>query len=72
MENKELFKKMIKKAGELWEIAENDRKIYGDCYVEFSERGIKIIDPKDLIIKLDTDDPKKIKEFKKKWDKEKH
>ena len=70
MSNMKLLKRLIEKAWEMYSIAEDDEKIYGDCYVEFEERGMRIINPTDLIIKVDAT-KKKIKEFKKKLEKKK-
>ncbi len=69
MDNKELMEKLVNKAMEMYFIAERDRERYGNSYVEFTERGMKIINPEDLIIKLDAT-KKQIKKFKKELKKE--
>lgn len=49
---KSITKKIIEKALELVRIAENDRMIYGDAYVEFGERSMRILDPTKIKINL--------------------
>ncbi len=70
MNNQELLEKLLNKTIEMYFIAEKDRDIYGNSYVEFKERGMKIINPNDLIIKINTT-KKQIKLFKKKLKKNK-
>lgn len=48
--NKELINKIIQKAVDLICQADRDEDIYGDSYVEFGERSIKVINPKDVIV----------------------
>ncbi len=53
MENEELLKRLLDKAIEMYFIAKKDRLLYGNSYVEITERGMRIIDSKDLMIKVD-------------------
>ena len=57
---------MIEHAIKLYYKAEEDRLIFGDAFVEFGDRSLLVID---RVIKLDTDDPKKIEKFRKKVEK---
>ncbi len=45
--------KIVEKALELIRIAKRDKRVYGDQYVEFGERSIRILDPTKIRIKLD-------------------
>jgi hypothetical protein len=47
-----ITEKIIKKAIEIASIAERDEKLYGDSYVEFGERSIRILDPTKIKINL--------------------
>ena len=69
MNNKELLEKLMNKAIELYCISERGREIYGESFFEFTERGMRIVNPEELIVKIDGS-KKQIKEFKKKLKKE--
>lgn len=43
--NEKLFNKILKKAFELYLKSEDDVMIYGDSYVEFSDRKIEVLNP---------------------------
>jgi len=64
MKNIKLLERLTKKAIEMYLIAEKDEMINGSSYVEFTERGMTIIDPKDLIVQVDAT-KKQLKQFKK-------
>ena len=69
MNNKELLERLINKALEMYFIAEGDRTLYGESYMEFQERGMRVVSPEELIVRIDGT-KKQIKEFKKKLKKE--
>ena len=52
MNDDELLKKILDKAIDMFCIARNDRYIYGNSFIEFKERGMNIINPKDLTVQV--------------------
>ncbi len=48
---KELIEKLLKHTLELYAIQKRDRILYGNSFVEFGERSMKVLDPKDKIVK---------------------
>ena len=46
--NKELRERILDKAIELCLLADGDEMMYGDSYVEFGERSIKVINPQNV------------------------
>ena len=53
METKTITEKIMEKAIMLCHQAEQDLKLYGDNYVEFGDRSIRLLDPTKIKIKLD-------------------
>ncbi|MGQ4876860.1 MAG: hypothetical protein ACP6IY_22570 [Promethearchaeia archaeon] len=49
-ENKKISK-MFEKIMELYYLSERDEMIYGDSFIEFTERSIRILDPTKVKIK---------------------
>ena len=48
--NKELIHKIMEKVIDLVYLADRDEMIYGDSFVEFGERCIRVIEPKNISI----------------------
>ena len=48
-----ITKKIIEHALKMCIIAERDQTILGDCYLQFNERGMTVIDPKNVTLKYE-------------------
>lgn len=47
--NKELVNKMINHLTHLFSVADTDELMYGTSYVEFTDRGIRVIEPQNIV-----------------------
>lgn len=52
---KELVNKFVEEMFKLLIIAERDETINGNCFIEFGERSIKVVNPSDVKIKKEVD-----------------
>lgn len=44
--------KIMEKAFDMIVISDRDEMLYGDSYLQFNERGMTVIDPKNVTLKL--------------------
>lgn len=54
--------KILEKAIELLHLSDRDEMVYGNSYFEITERGIKLLEPSEVIMDVKTSELKKLKD----------